>query len=253
MGRHTRLAGLLVLTLLLPVFAADDKDANKANDDKDTKKPAATEKDEPKKDAPKPDDPKGKDAPKPEEKKDAKKPEPPAKAEPKEKLIPLGTLVGKLTRVEGAEKFITVQVTQAYAVPSGNYRPSKGSRPSVQTKEMKQDIELQPADELIVRVMNLPPKFDDKGRPRKPTKDEIKELKGTNPKLPGYAADFESLKPDQLVQVSIAKKKDATVKTAPRPIAKAKTKEKKDDDAAADPEPERPLVTMIVILGEPVK
>jgi hypothetical protein len=255
MGRHARWAGLLALTFLLPAFAVDDKAAPKADE---PKKPAPTEKDEPKKDAPNPADAKGKDAPKPEAKIESKKTEVPEKPEPKEKLIPLGQLVGKLMRVEGAQRYITIQLTQSYIAPSGGGRPTGKGRPNItaQVKQSTRDVELQASDDLIVRVANPPTDFDDKGRPKRRTAQELKELKGPNPKLPGYNAEFESLKPDQIVQVTVAKKKDPPgVKGAPRTAPKvvAKTKKAKDDEPDEPPEVERPLVTMILIIAEPVK
>jgi hypothetical protein len=47
----------------------------------------------------------------------------------------------------------------------------------------------------------LPAAFDDKGAPRKLTAEEVKELRGTDSKFPGYAADYSDLKAGQAVLI----------------------------------------------------
>jgi hypothetical protein len=102
------------------------------------------------------------------------------------------------------------------------------------------DVELQAADEMKVRLLQPPTAFDDNGKPKKYTKKELDELKGPDKKLPGYTAAFESLRPGQVVDVYLAKKKDTG-----KPSAKDPDKDTKSD--------KRLLVTMIVIRGEPAK
>jgi hypothetical protein len=99
-------------------------------------------------------------------------------------------------------------------------------------KNENHDIEFQPADELVVRWRNLPVVLDDKGKPKKLTDKEKKDLKGDNPKLPGYNASKEDLKNDQLVTVFLVKKKE-------------------NKEVKKDKEPEKPVVTMIVIEVDP--
>jgi hypothetical protein len=99
-------------------------------------------------------------------------------------------------------------------------------------KNENHDIELQPGDDLIVRWRNLPVVLDEKGKPKRLTEKEKKELKGDNPKLAGYNASKEDLRNDQLVTVYLSKKKE--------------TKETKKDKEA-----EKPVVTMIVIEYDP--
>jgi hypothetical protein len=62
-------------------------------------------------------------------------------------------------------------------------------------------------DELVVRRLHPAPLFDDKGKPRKPTAAELKEMKGTDPKLKGYKAERTDLKPGQIVVVTLAQAK----------------------------------------------
>jgi len=99
-------------------------------------------------------------------------------------------------------------------------------------KNENHDFEFQPGDDLIVRWKNLPVVLDEKGKPKKLTDKEKKELKGDNPKLPGYNATKEDLRNDQLVTVYLSKKKDSK-------------------DTKKDKEAEKPVVTMIVIEYDP--
>ncbi len=74
--------------------------------------------------------------------------------------------------------------------------------------------------------------YDDKGNLKKYTAAELKELKGKNPDLPGYAADFDKLQVGQTVRVT---------------LAKPKANKEKDKDAADD---KKPQVSMVVIVAD---
>ena len=112
-------------------------------------------------------------------------------------------------------------------------------------KDQPLKIELDAPDNMKVRTMILPVEFDDKGKPRKPTDKEKKELKGPDPTLPGYTADWDSLKADQTVEVRLAKKP-----SKPKDKDQDKDKHKKDEDKT---EITRPEVAMLVILAEAKK
>ena len=56
-----------------------------------------------------------------------------------------------------------------------------------------------------VRFLRAPAAYDDKGHFRKRTAEELKELKGPDPKLPGYTADLGDLKNGQTVVVRLGK------------------------------------------------
>jgi hypothetical protein len=146
---------------------------------------------------------------------------------PKEKLIPTGTVIGKLASADAAKHIVVVKFP---------YR--KGTR----------DIEFHAVDEVKIRSKNPPLEFDEKGRPRKYSYRELKELKGPDTKLPGYQADFETLKPGQDVQLTLARRK---------PIKTAQARKSDDEYAEKDkigPKPsDKPEVMMIVILREPAK
>src|SRR5439155_20913538 len=111
-------------------------------------------------------------------------------------------------------------------------------------------IELQATDDMKVRTLQLPLDFDEKGRPKKYTNKEIQELRGPDQRLPGYTADFDSLKPEQTVKVYLAKKKAVA---APAPAAPPKGKDKDKDKDDDKPGAERPEIAMVVILTEPRK
>jgi hypothetical protein len=71
------------------------------------------------------------------------------------------------------------------------------------------DLEVTVDDDVKVRSLKVPPQFDDKGKPRKPTTEELKALKGPDRKLPGYTLDYADLKPGQTVRLSLSRRKTA--------------------------------------------
>jgi hypothetical protein len=189
------------------------------------------------------------------------------KKEARDKFLASGRIVGKLLHVEGAQRYFTVQVT--YRVPQQNlgeaqavanvrlqmadaYR--RGDANAVRSNALElarhqqnlisyheehQNIELQADDDMKVRTLLTPVEYDDKGKPRRLSEKEKKELRGPDPSLPGYTADFDSLKQDQIVEVYLAKSKDQ-----PRPRVR---------DKDGPPEKHRPRAVMIVIRYEPPK
>lgn len=210
MRRVGHLAGFLALLVVVPAFAADEKDAKKAD---------AAE-----------------------------------KPEAKEKLTKVGEVVGTLRQVEGSQKYITLQVSIPIVVPQVTGGARVGRSPAQRSvtfrvQQINQSIELQAHDELKVRVMRPPQDFDDKGKPKKYSQKELQELRGPDAKLPGYTADFDSLKPDQVVRVTVMAKKSAPVKAAPKANKK---KDLDEDNEPAEPS-ERPFATVIVILHEPAR
>jgi hypothetical protein len=175
------------------------------------------------------------------DKKSDKKADPADKPAAKEKVISNGTVVGKVIRVETAKHNLTVAVFVPTLVRYG-----RGVRVAQSTK----NVDFQAADEVKVRSIKPPLDFDEKGKPRKYTSKELKELKGPDARLPGYQADFDSVKPDQIVQLTLAKRMPVG-----KPEQREKTKDK-DDEKDMDKAPvtsEKPEVMMVVILVEPVK
>jgi hypothetical protein len=152
------------------------------------------------------------------DKKPAAKPEP-----PKEKMISVGTMEGRVTKVELGQKCVTIQ--RKVPVLSGG-RVQAGNK----------DEEYSTTEDVQVFYMNPPVEYDEKGKPKKPNpKDVKKPVKGPGGK--GYLAEFDSLKKDQIVRLYLVKKKVAP--TYPRP--------KKDELA----EENKPLANAIYILVEP--
>jgi hypothetical protein len=96
------------------------------------------------------------------------------------------------------------------------------------------DFDLESTPDVKVRYLEPPAQYDDKGQLKKYTAAELKELKGKNPDLPGYEADFDKLAPGQTVRVTLA-----------RP--KADKDKPKDKDA---PDDRKPLVSMVVIVAD---
>ena len=63
------------------------------------------------------------------------------------------------------------------------------------------------ADDVRVRAKKIPRAFNERGEPRRLTPNELKDLRGNDPKVPGYAAEYSDLKPGQLVVIYLARKK----------------------------------------------
>jgi hypothetical protein len=255
---------MLLGLVVLPGFAADDvkpdakKDVDKPSDaKKDVDKPTDPKTD-PKKDVDKPTDPK-KDTDKPDAKKD------------KERKA--GVLDGEVVSYDEAKKSLKMRVN--YVVPKFNQNEAnalaqaqadyqraiaKGDRngaanaqraiaehqAKVTTPERKStDLTLDLLDNASIRAHDPPLQFDDKGKPKKYTAKELKELKGDS-KEPGYPADAADLKSGVLVEVTLVEDKDAA-KSKPTP--KGKDKET-DPDLLKD---HLPKAKAIMIMGEKKK
>jgi hypothetical protein len=190
---------------------------------------------------------------------DDDKASPKDKKDAADKMINSGQVAGKLVKwgSAGSAKTITVEVVLQVPNPGGiqtmanlKFQLADAARDTnavnrarrvadIQAqmalhekdlvKNEHHDIEFQPGDDMIVRWRNPPTMLDDKGKPRKLTDKEKKDLKGPDPKLPGYTAAQDDLKNDEIVTVYLAKKK-------------------KDKD---DKTENKPVVTMIVIELEP--
>ena len=158
---------------------------------------------------------------------DKKAPDKDKKAASAAALVRLGEVVATLTEVQASSKQLTVQYNQ------------KVVGKDLQLQDMPVTVEVQTADDVKVRILQLPPAFDDKGKPRRYTPKELKQLKGPDPKQPGYTGGFDSLKPGQKVQLTLARSKDALKKPP-------KGKPRDDQEAL-----ENVTVTRVVILAEP--
>lgn len=154
------------------------------------------------------------------EKSSDKKSEAKKEASPVKKYLPAGTITAKLTKANPNE--LTIEIDAR--VPGGKYGHNE-----------KQEHSL--VDDVKIRTMKLPDRVDEKNKPIPYTSAEKAKLKGDDPKLPGYTAELSALNAGQIVELHLST-------TKPVPGAK-----KKDKNA----EPEKPFVTMIVILGDAPK
>jgi len=109
----------------------------------------------------------------------------------KERLIQIGSIQGKITHIDAMEKSIQLQIG-------------------------RRNEKVMTIDDVKVRTKNPPVAYDDKGNKKKYTPKELKELKGDS-KLPGYTAGFEDLKTNQIVEITLVRKKSD--KNAKQPLA----------------------------------
>src|SRR5262245_13653803 len=112
---------------------------------------------------------------------------------PAKKYQPVGTITGKLTKVNAEQKTIEID----HHVTSGKYG-----------RNQKDEITL--ADDVKIRTLKLPEKKDDKGKSIPLTDAEKQKLKGDDRKLPGYTADLSTLSSGQMVEVHLATNKSAS-------------------------------------------
>ncbi len=186
------------------------------------------------------------------------------------KMVKAGELIGKVAAVYEDKRKIRLSVTLSYPKLNvgayNNYVSAQRSmltattlqgrlqaqqrmiqaQAQLYTMESKtQDVELEALEDALVRTARPREQFDEKGRIKKFTKAELKELKG-DPKQPGYKAEFSDVQVERIIRVTLVRKKGAAVKAPRRP------KKGKDKDADVDVMAENlPQVSKIMILVEP--
>jgi hypothetical protein len=113
----------------------------------------------------------------------------------------------------------------------------------IKTVTEHKTVDFQISRDLQVRVMVLPPRFDDEGKIKAYTEEEKKALKGENPKLPGYEAKMSDLHANDIVRIRLWRpiKEKSTV---------AVTDSEKDKPKDATPGQKKAQVTEIVILND---
>lgn len=160
-----------------------------------------------------------------------------AKADPKEKWIPAGQVVAVLKEVRESDKSVvlSIQTRGSY------YNPKQKSL----VPAKMEDIELLLKDDVKIRQFNPPEAFDDKGRPKKYTIKELKELKGDDLKSPGYPADFSDLINQSIVNVTLMQKPQKPVRGGNSGLVGVAGK-KEDPELAREM---RPKIASIVIMG----
>jgi hypothetical protein len=202
---------------------------------------------------------------------DTDKPVTKTKPKPKEKFAYGAHVIGKLTKLEGSTKNFTVQVTYAEPDPQrildnqnhytrtladisrdnnlGNRQrrllelqaDMQRRQASAYNKKTK-DIDFDADEKMKIRILQPTPELDAKGKAKAFTKAELKAMKGPDATLPGYMAEYEQLRTDQVVKVFVAKQKQEKTKPAT-----------KTDPKTLDPElmVDRPKAVMILIMADP--
>jgi hypothetical protein len=117
------------------------------------------------------------------------------------------------------------------------------------------DYELRAVENIKIRTATPPTEYDEKGNMKRWSMKELENLKKGS-KLPGYPAEFDALRPGQLVAIYLAKKElpSATKDTKTKGIKIDQPKgikintNKTDDDTPM--EMKRPEVVMIVVVQD---
>jgi hypothetical protein len=125
------------------------------------------------------------------------------KPAPTENLVKVGTLTAKVVAVVESKKALRVRYEYL------QYNLKVGTK----------DIELSTIEDVKVRLRHPPPKFDDKGKLAKYTAKELQDLKGKE-NLPGYSGQFSDIASDQVVTLTLVRKKGEPVRPAARPRGK---------------------------------
>jgi hypothetical protein len=111
-----------------------------------------------------------------------------------------------------------------------------------------QDTEFHAADKMVVRFLQPPVIYDDKGERKTLTQLDLQEMRGLDPGVPGYEAKLSDLQPGQVVRV--------TLRPAPPPAAGASKSAAGDDKERAKPAPKMVVVMALIVVAEdmsPVK
>lgn len=196
-----------------------------------------------------------------------------------EKMINSGVLVGKVAAVYEEKRAIRLQVRVAIPVvnPGAVQQVAQAQVQMAQARLTRnpllvlqaqqsmalaqatlynvqtqtQDVELKVVEDAVVRLAHPRPELDDKGRPKKMSRAQLKELKGPDPKQPGYKAEFGDVATEQMIQVTLVRKKPAPGSPAKAVPKKAKGKDGDGEarlDLLAD---SLPQISKIMILIDP--
>jgi len=163
-------------------------------------------------------------------KSDSEKPTDPP-PEPKEKIVKVEEVVGRLTKVDLKKNSITVQVTFAVPDPAAQRRidqlhaelssasritnaavrarrisdiQAEINRQSSKVKQDHKDVVLTLGEDPHVRLKTPPVEYDENGKRKKYSSEEPKELKGTKNEW-GYTGDLDQLKTGQSLKAYVGK------------------------------------------------
>ncbi len=126
---------------------------------------------------------------------------------------------------------VSMQMQMLPPPPSGPspYRPAMAYK----------DVNIEVPEEVVVRRVNLPLEYDDKGNVKEFTEKEKKELKGTDPKKPGYSAKWDDVQVGQKVKFYLGVKKAAKKKVVSEEDKEAAKDKEKEKEAAKEKEKEK--------------
>jgi hypothetical protein len=94
------------------------------------------------------------------------------------------------------------------------------------------DFAAEVPEAVVVRRLNLPMEYDEKGNVKEYSDKEKKELRGKDPKMPGYAAKWDDVQIGQKVKLYLGKKKAAEKGKKNPPKADDMEAAKADDKGA---------------------
>ncbi len=143
---------------------------------------------------------------------------------PKNPYVKINTIAGKVSKYDEGSNCLTMKVPMPYF---------NGKK--IESKDV--DVKALLTDDVKIRVLNPPPKFDDKGRLKKYTAKELIELKGEDKRTLGYPGDTEGLQPNAMVKVELVRTKEDY----------AKLKRNKKDDPAN----ELASTNLIIVISPP--
>jgi hypothetical protein len=153
--------------------------------------------------------------------------------EPKQKITKVDEVIGKLTKVDLKKNSLTLQVAYSVPDPAAQRRiqqlnselssasritnaaarsrrmsdiQAEMNRQSAKVKQEHKDVALTTGEDLDVRLKIPPVDYDENGKRKKYTDQELKELKGPNHEW-GYSGDPTQLKTGQSLKAYVGKKK----------------------------------------------
>jgi hypothetical protein len=105
-----------------------------------------------------------------------------------------------------------------------------------------QRVDFQVAENVKVRMNDLPENFDEKGNIKRYTKEETAQFKGKDKNLPGYESSLDALKPGQIVKLALVvhKKPKSSSTSSSSPGKEITTEKAKAKETAKEAPKETP-------------
>jgi len=144
--------------------------------------------------------------------------------------VTTSTIIGKVAS-EPTEKSIIVQIQ----IPKANNNLPANKGKNAPTATEWKELEVPIKESTKFRFKDPIEAFDDKGNIKVYSQQDLKNLKGSNPNLPGYEAKSDNIIPGHLVTITLAKQdnklyakmimvtgKDGSAKPDNKPVPKKK-------------------------------